>query len=352
MVFPSLLLPFSRIYGLILTVRNRLYDNGLKKQFRPAPFTIGVGNLTVGGTGKTPLIDYLIKRLITDVPPDTYPTATLSRGYGRRTRGFRIATTADTAATIGDEPLLLYRRHGRRVLVSVGERRADAIRHLMQQYPAVQQLLLDDAFQHRAVRPHLNLLLNDYNRPFYADQPFPAGRLREERAGAARADAVVVTKCPAALPADERALIEGRIRRYARADVPIFFAGLHYDLPRSFGTHEPLAGVRAVRLVSGLADADPLERYVAQTFDLQTHRRFADHYAYSRSDLDQLLGQLRPGETLLTTEKDWVKLDALLTADERQRLPLAYLPVAVAFLGDDGNQFDAFVDAVRRSHPA
>lgn len=340
-----LLLPVSRIYGLITSIRNWLFDNGLFAEYHPDIVTISVGNLTVGGTGKTPMIEYLIKRHINPATATTSETVTLSRGYGRRTKGFRQATANDSAATIGDEPLQLYRKFGRIILVFVGERRAAAIQTIQVLYPATQRILLDDAFQHRAVHPHLNLLLMDYYRPFYTDYPFPAGRLREDRRGARRADALIVTKCPADLsPADQR-LIEEKARKYLRPQIPVFFAGLHYDQPIAFADNQPASGLKEVLLVSGLANADTLEQYVQQTFSMLHHHRFADHWVYTRAHLDQLLSQLAPGVSLLTTEKDWVKLDALLTPAERTTLPLFYLPVRVLLPGGQDRAFNEFIDA-------
>ncbi|GAB3640114.1 tetraacyldisaccharide 4'-kinase [Spirosoma arcticum] len=297
------------------------------------------------------MIEYLIKRLSTSPAGPPPEIVTLSRGYGRQTTGFRLANDSDTADTIGDEPLQLYRKFGRHpnppvhgtVRVCVGERRADAIQTIQARYPATGRILLDDAFQHRAVRPHLNLLLMDYNRPFYADHPFPAGRLRERRHGAHRADAVIVTKCPTNLSIAEQQAISEKISRYTRLGTPVFFAGLQYDQPISFATQQPANNLRDVLLVSGLANADSLEQYVMQAFSMQQHDRFPDHRAYTRTDLDQLLTKLTPGVSLLTTEKDWVKLDALVTPGERTALPLFYLPVQMVFLGEDEDSFNRFL---------
>lgn len=344
----QLLLPFSGLYGLITDVRNWLFDNQLRESFRPAISSVSVGNLTVGGTGKTPLIEFLIQWYLASGGIRPYETATLSRGYGRRTGGFRIATETDTAATIGDEPLQIYRKFGKQIRVCVGERRADAIRKLTQIHPDTRLILLDDAFQHRAVSPSLNLLLMDYNRPFYTDHPFPAGRLRERRHGAYRADAVVVTKCPLGLPPEEQRLIEERIRAYTHPGTPIFFAGLRYGAAVLGATHQAVESpdrLGGVVLVSGLANANPLEAYVGQTYALRKHLRFADHYAYTRSDFERLLADLPAGAFLLTTEKDWVKLDPLLRPDERVRLPLYYLPVAVRFLAGSDQRFEQFLQA-------
>ena len=358
-----LLLPFSGVYGFILTIRNWLYDNNLFKSVQPETYTLSVGNLTVGGTGKTPMIEFLIERqrLISGVFPGQtgedqaeLTLATLSRGYGRQTRGFRIATGSDTAATIGDEPLQLYRKFKVSARVCVGERRVAAIQQLEERHPETRLILLDDAFQHRAVRPHLNLLLMDYNRPFYNDYPFPAGRLRERRRGAYRADAVIVTKTPLNLSVSEQHRIADQIGRYTQPDAPVFFAGLHYGRPVSFRTSSDDTRQRTtalgsalpehVRLVSGLANADPLERYVRQHFTLVEHHRFADHYAYSRADVTQLISHYHPGEAILTTEKDWVKLAALLTPAEQNTLPFFYLPIAVQFLPGSDAAFDRFLE--------
>ncbi|QKZ13901.1 tetraacyldisaccharide 4'-kinase [Spirosoma sp. KUDC1026] len=369
-----LLLPFSGLYGFILTIRNWLYDNNLFKSVQPETYTLSVGNLTVGGTGKTPMIEFLIERQRTifgQIPDQTghdpakRPLATVSRGYGRQTRGFRIATDSDTATTIGDEPLQIYRKFRAEVRVCVGERRVAAIQQLTEQHPETQLVLLDDAFQHRAVRPHLSLMLMDINRPFYEDHPFPAGRLRERRQGANRADAIIVTKSPLDLSTGRQQRITEQIRRYTRPGTPVFFSGLQYGKPAAFtGTvsfpsfssevdasyigafREATFGStfpERVRLVSGLANADPLERYVRQHFTLVTHDRFADHYAYTRADVTRLIRDLKPGEAILTTEKDWVKLAALLTPAEWQFVPFFYLPITVQFLPASAAAFEQFL---------
>ena len=339
-----LLLPLSGLYGVIILFRNWLFNSHLVTSTRPAVYTISVGNLTVGGTGKTPMVEFLIKRYTSDESlAGQGAVATLSRGYGRQTTGFRIATDVDTAATVGDEPLQLYRKFSPFVRVCVGERRVAAIKQLLELHPETKVILLDDAYQHRAVQPHLNLLLTDHHRLFYNDFPFPAGRLREFRTGARRADAVVVTKCPTDLPIAKQQQVAHRIQAYTRPQTPIFFAGLQYEKPVSFATRQPTANLHSVLLVSGLANADPLEAYVRQMFLLHQHKRYADHYVYTRADLTSLLADLPTGAGLLTTEKDWVKLDALLTPPERSTWPLYYLPVVVQFLPNHESAFTEFL---------
>ncbi|GAB3012506.1 tetraacyldisaccharide 4'-kinase [Spirosoma pulveris] len=319
--------------------------------YQPAVYTIGVGNLTVGGTGKTPMVEFLIKRSVFEQAYTAGDTATLSRGYGRQTTGFRVVSEVDTASTVGDEPLLLYRKFSPLIRVSVGERRAPALQSLMYLNPDTKEVLLDDAFQHRAVQPHLAILLMDYNRPFYLDYPFPAGRLRERRRGARRADVIVVTKCPNNLETDQQLQIEANIRPYAGVKTPIFFAGLQYGQPVSFASKPVVAEVRQVVLVSGLANPGPLEQYVRNTYTLLYHVRFADHHAYQRADIDAVLAKLPADALVLTTEKDWVKLDLLLTDEERNDLPFAYLPVAMQFLGSQEAAFIRFLAAARLKNP-
>jgi tetraacyldisaccharide 4'-kinase len=322
--------PLSALYGGLLDWRNLAYDNGLFQSILPQQYCLSVGNLTVGGTGKTPAVAYLLRLLLNADFTQTGQLATLSRGYGRNTRGFRIATPTDTAQTLGDEPLQLYQTFGPQVTVCVGEQRATALARLALERPDIGTVVLDDAYQHRAVRPHLNLLLTDYNRPFYTDQPFPGGRLRERRHGARRADAIIVTKCPYAPSPTERAAITARVRTYAHPHTPVWFAGLVYDVPRRFADHEPVQPTGPVLLVSGLADARPLEQYVRDTWGLTHHHAFGDHHAYPPPEARQLVESLQPGQLLLTTEKDRVKLAPLLV-NVPEAVQLTYLPVQMRF---------------------
>ncbi len=292
------------------------------------------------------MVEFLIKRSLAASEFRAGALATLSRGYGRKTTGFRVASDADTADTIGDEPRQLYRKFNPAVRVCVGERRVEALESLLELHPETKRVLLDDAFQHRPLTPHVSILLMDYNRPFYDDRPFPGGRLRERRKGARRADVLVVTKCPLTLPVAEQTEIAHRIRPYTHPETPIFFAGLAYEAPVFFATGQTVTNLRAVVLVSGLGNATPLEQYVRQTFRLVRHTRFADHYPYTRPTLEQLINELPADASLLTTEKDWVKLDALLTPAERETWPLYYLPVAMQFLAGQEPAFLAVMDGM------
>ncbi len=338
-----LLFPFAVLYNLVTRFRNRLYDQGFRPSVAFDLPVISVGNLTVGGTGKTPMIEHLIRLLSND-----YKVATLSRGYGRNTKGIRLASKIDSASTLGDEPYQFYRKYGNKVIVSVGEERALAIAHVLQEAEDTQIILLDDAFQHRRVRPSFSVLLSDYNRPFYRDFLLPAGRLRESRSQAARADVVVVTKCPSEMTDDRMMKIEKSIRKYT--DKPVFFANVHYGSALHIGDIKTDIG-RDVILVSGIADASPLVTYVKQGFELKEHLQFNDHHAYSHLDMEriELALQRNPGTSILTTEKDMVKLDAPEFKSFIDRLPFFYLPIEVEFI-KNGQDFDELVlNSVRRA---
>ncbi|WP_342083555.1 tetraacyldisaccharide 4'-kinase [Dyadobacter sp. OTU695] len=328
------LLPLSWIYGAITDVRNFLFDKGILHSEKVPQKVIVVGNLTVGGTGKTPVIEYLTRLFSTQIP-----TAILSRGYGRATQGFIEAGSTATAATIGDEPFQFYAKFGTEAVVAVCEKRVEGAFKIHEKHPEIRLLLLDDAFQHRAIRRDVNILLNDYNRPFYEDHPFPAGRLRERRHGAGRADAVIVTKCPAELHALEKDDIRKNIRRYTRADVPVFFATTRYGSPCSYegGPVE----LKNVKMAAGIANPLPFAAYLTTRFSVTDQKVFPDHHNYTPSDVEDLIKNLKNDTFVVTTEKDMVKLKPLVVS-KGCAARFAYVPVSVDF-GDDGQAFTQWV---------
>ncbi len=342
-ILQILLFPFAFLYNAITRFRNRLYDLRIRPSTAFDIPIISVGNLTVGGTGKSPMIEHLIRLLYND-----HKVATLSRGYGRSTKGFRLATKLDNAETLGDEPYQFYKKYGNKVIVSVGEERVLAITNILQEAEDTDAILLDDAFQHRRVRPGFSILLCDYNRPFYKDFLLPAGKLRESRSGAARADVVVVTKCPVEISDDDMMGIEKSIRRYA--DRPVFFATIHY------GNALPIGDLKAeirrdIILVSGIADPSSLIAYVKQGYDLKEHLHFGDHHQYTLDDLKKMesISLRYPGVNFLTTEKDMVKLESPQFKPYIDRLSFFYLPIEVEFI-KNGRDFDELVlNSVRRA---
>jgi len=334
-IFKLLLYPFAILYNGITQIRNALYHAGYLRSHHFQIAVVSVGNLSLGGSGKTPMIEYLIRLLVPD-----RRAITLSRGYGRKTKGFRVASGSDDAQTLGDEPFQLFRKFAPAVKVAVAEQRAPALKALSQQFPDTDVFLLDDAFQHRPVVPRLSVLLTEYNAPFYRDFVLPAGRLRESRGGAARADVVVVTKCPADISDETRTEIRGRVQRYAGAK-PVFFSSLVYDSPIPFHPGEVFNP--SVILVSGIADPTPFDNYATARFKVIRHFRFADHHDYSAADLEVIARYYKgqPGTpSILTTEKDMVKLIGCTVGPGR--LPWFYIPVALGFIGN-GADFDALI---------
>lgn len=327
-----LLFPLAVVYDAITRVRNRMYDQGMKPSTGFEIPIISVGNLAVGGTGKTPMVEYLI-RLIRP----HHPVATLSRGYGRRTTGVRIAGETDNADLLGDEPWQIHRKFPD-VTVAVGEDRVYAVPALLDAVPQTEVIVLDDAFQHRRIRPGFQILLTAYSRPFYRDYLLPAGRLRESRKGAARANAVVVTKCPPSLSAEEKAAMRASIGGYTNSRV--FFTTIRYGDAVPFGGHDlPLR--RKLVLVTGIANAQPLKAYLAGTFEVVRHLDYADHHRYTSKDIEQIRTMVTGDVSVLTTEKDMVKMD-VLTKTVSPPLPLFYLPMEIVFV-EDGEDFDAMV---------
>lgn len=320
-----MLFPFSVLYGWGMALRNFLYDWGVLTSYSFDVPVISVGNLTVGGTGKTPHVEYLLRLL------KNRQRATLSRGYGRQTKGFLLADAQATAATIGDEPYQYYADFPD-VAVAVSENRVEGIRRLLRARPGTEIILLDDAFQHRPVSPCLNILITDYHRLFTKDYVLPAGLLREHRSGAERADAVVVSKCDPDVTSTQMARIEQDVRKYTREGVPVFFSTYRYGEPVAFGA---TAACRArVVLLTGIAHATPLKQYLLSTgYEVEHHLAFRDHHAYTLHDVRELIKLLERyrGQpvSVLTTRKDAVKLQDAVLQPYVKDLPLFYLPVRV-----------------------
>ncbi|WP_241738897.1 tetraacyldisaccharide 4'-kinase [Pontibacter beigongshangensis] len=333
-----LLLPFSLLYGRIMALRNALYDKDVLHAHRFALPVIAVGNLTVGGTGKTPHVEYLLRLLA------PYQVATLSRGYKRSTKGFVLASEQASATTVGDEPFQYYKDFGS-VTVAVCEDRVQGIKQLQHLKPELEVIVLDDAMQHRAVQPSLNLLITDYRRPFYKDFVLPAGLLREPRGGARRADAVLVSKCPENLQPDEKENIMRSIRRYSSPGAPIYFTSYRYG--EAVGMGMGTRPGKEVILLTGIANAGPLvEHLLKKGFIILQHLAFPDHHHYTLQDLQRLQELLRKekhtGASIITTRKDAVKLTAPTLATVTASLPLFYIPVQVDFL-NNRQQFDQLI---------
>ncbi len=330
-IFILLLYPFSLLYGFFVEIRGLLYKLGFFKTVSTSIFSIGVGNLTVGGTGKTPHVEYLIEKFKSD-----NKLATLSRGYGRKTIGFLRVQAGHNAEQVGDEPWQLFLKYGATVRINVGEKRVPAEQKIHQFYPEVNMLLLDDVYQHRAIQPDYLILLCDYNRPFFKDYPFPAGRLREFRSGAKRADIIVVTKCPSSMDAEERNAFQKQIGKYAPS-IPVVFSEFTYGKvkPVFSSSIQPLKWL----LVTGIANPKPLVQHLEKQGSLLQHIEYADHHDLSLEESTAVLNAynaLSDKEVgVLLTEKDYARLSDV-TKQMWQHLPLFYIPIRVSFLeGED-----------------
>lgn len=317
----AIFFPFSVLYAWVMQARNRQFDNGQRTQTDFDRVIISVGNLSVGGTGKTPTIEFLIQIL-----KERVNLATVSRGYGRKTRGFRIANDSDSASTIGDEPLQFYRKFGKEVKVAVCEERILAIPSLLMEDDELKVFLLDDAFQHRKVARDLDIMLSDYNHPFYKDYVLPTGNLRESRIGAKRADAIIITKCPQVLSDNEKGLIEGEVRKY-NEEAPIYFSNIKYLPVRS--VFKNLKAPRRVVLLTGVAKAEPIANHLSKTHSIEKHLEYADHYNFRERDLLSIGKTVKALgiKALVTTEKDMVRLLPFKAHSIFEDIDLFYLPI-------------------------
>ena len=334
-----LLSPFALIYGIIVSLINFSYDIGLLKSSQFSIPVIGIGNLSIGGAGKTPHIEYLI-----DLLKDYINVATLSRGYKRETSGFRLVQHHDTALTVGDEPLQ-YRRKYRDIVVAVSESRAYAIPQIIQNFPDIQAILLDDAFQHRSVKPGLNIMLTAYDMLFTEDYLLPSGRLREWRSGYKRAGIIIVSKCPPDLDEKTKSSVINKINPLK--DQRIFFTCYDYSHPYNFFNPEQkilLDDGLDIILLSAIAHTDYLLKFLDQQVHSISEIEYEDHHVFDQYDLERISKVFSNLEgtrkLILTTEKDAMRLDLHRGLLEKMNIPIYVLPVKVKFLFGEGKQFD------------
>lgn len=323
-----ILYPLSFLYDRITRYRNRMFDLGMKKSVNFEVPTIVVGNLSWGGTGKTPMVEYLIRQF-----KGRHQIATLSRGYGRKTSGFLLASDDLTARDIGDEPFQMYSKFSKEITVAVGEERILAIPQILADRPETDLILLDDAFQHRYVKGDVNILLTTYQKPFFEDRIIPLGTLREHANGASRADIIVVTKCPDGLDATTQQEYTRKIREYARMDALVVFAGIQYGEAYHMTTREAIQDVRQVILLSGIAHNEVLKEEIKAKYELLEVLEYPDHHPYSQKDLGHVRSVWRKHAhhkpVVITTEKDAVKLKAHKCLHYLAEIPIFALPVEI-----------------------
>ncbi len=311
--------------------RNHLYDIEYKPVFRFDTRVISVGNLSMGGTGKTPFVEYLLRFLISKNYENKI--STLSRGYGRKTSGFRIANKNDDPKSIGDEPFQIYKKFENKAHVTVGEDRVLAIPSILQDFPENEIIILDDAFQHRSVKPNLSILLTDYSSLFYKDYVLPSGTLREGRSGVKRAEVVVVTKCPKDISLKEKNEIRVKINSYTKNEV--FFTSINYERPIPSVGDKGLGN--KVILVTGIAHAHHFKEFLLREgVEILRHFDFADHHHFSVKEIQEIESLAeQENATIITTEKDWVRLISMPELSTSFRTRLFYVPIMVQFLDDE-----------------
>ncbi len=328
-----LLFPISLIYWGIIYVRNKLFDKRILKSIQFDIPIISVGNLSVGGTGKTPMVEYLIRLL-----QDQYQLATLSRGYKRRSSGFILATEDATAETIGDEPLQIHRKFPN-ITVSVGEDRIFSTLQLLKEKPKTQVVLLDDAFQHRYLRSSFQILLTAYGQLFTDDWYLPTGNLRDLKSSANRADIIIVTKCPAHLTSEQKATCLQKIPTLSHQSV--FFSKIVYS--QAYDFLNPMKTVSlsqdlSVLLACGIANTASLTQHLDNLSIHWERLAFGDHHYFTERDLSKIERRFQKMQAstkiILTTEKDASRLFLLKDTIIQKQLPIYCLPIKMKLIGE------------------
>ncbi len=333
------LLPFTILYWLITYTRNILFDVGILNSHSIPGKSISVGNLSVGGTGKTPMVIYL-----TNLIQNEHAVQILSRGYGRKTTGFRQVNSTDDARNVGDEPLTYFQKFAPKTEVFVCEKRQVAIVKMKEQNPAA-TIILDDAFQHRYVKPGFQLLLTPFHEQFLTDWHLPSGNLRESKEGANRADAIVLTKCPN-LTKEE---MDSHRKRYASFEKPVFFSRIDYAEFKAIGQTIPM--MKSILLVTGISSTTSLKNHLLETYEVE-ELKFGDHHTFTQGNIQEIHRKFdtfaNKEMAIVTTEKDLVKIQGLLSETDRQTYPWYVLPITVKM--EDEEAFNSMIKDYVRSN--
>ncbi len=341
--FRLLLFPFSLMYGLGVMARNLAFDLGIMKSKEFDLPIISVGNLSVGGSGKSPMTEYLVRLL-----KDKYKISTLSRGYGRRSKGFRLVDQNSLSTEAGDEPLQ-FKRKFNDITVAVCENRVEGIRKLEADHELV---ILDDAYQHRALRPGLSILLFDYNSISGFKMLLPAGDLREPVWEKDRADILVITKTPPGLDQADRQEILSLIK--PRNQQEIFYSYLEYGSLRAFDEEKEDRKLLSIKvsteivLLTGIANPAPLLSEIGGYTQLITHHRYPDHHNFTKKNISKLVqafAALQAADKLIiTTEKDAQRLGSVEAKELLKGLPVYYLPVEAEIHEPEKARFNELIE--------
>ncbi|MFZ2341352.1 MAG: tetraacyldisaccharide 4'-kinase [Bacteroidales bacterium] len=343
-----LLWPFSILFRLVTAIRNILYDTGFFSSEEFGIPVICIGNITVGGTGKTPHAEYIISLLQKE-----FSVALLSRGYMRKSTGFRYVTPSSSTADSGDEPLQISRKFPQ-IVVAVDSNRINGIKTILREHPGTNVIILDDGFQHRKVRPGLSILLTDYARLMTRDRLLPYGRLRESPSQRLRAGVIVVTKTPENITDAEKLAITNELLTGEKQKV--FFSAIdYYGLQPVFEDADPVnltsggqdRTERAAIIVTGIASPDPLIKYLGKYFTEIRHQRFPDHHNFTGADIEKIRmafkGMPFTEKMIITTEKDAVRFREFSNIAGSLKKNLYCIPAGVRFLNDDKLEFDKLI---------
>lgn len=334
-----LLLPIALLYSLVLLIRHKLYDWKILKSKSYSIPNICVGNLNLGGTGKTPHIEYLVRLL-----SDKYKIAVLSRGYGRTTKGYISANEKHSHTDIGDEPMQYFTKF-KNIKVAVDENRCEGMERLLQEENPPQIVLLDDAYQHRRIKPGLNILLTDYYNLYSDNHLVPAGNLRDIKKAAQRAEIIVVTKSPNVITPYYRRDVEDKLK--ISPTQKIFYSYIEYlDFqPLSKISHEiDIKEAKTVLLLCGIANTYSLEDFLKRKYNTISKMMFNDHHSFSDKDIDSIIDKynslIGKNKVIVTTEKDAMRLINSSFINKFDNIPVFTIPIKVKFHKEDNSNFD------------
>ncbi|MDR2292893.1 MAG: tetraacyldisaccharide 4'-kinase [Prevotellaceae bacterium] len=333
----------SFVYGTAVSIRNKFYDIGIFPQEEIKDVvTIVIGNVTVGGTGKTPHSEFMLNIL-----KNEFKVALLSRGYKRKTKKFRFVETTSTATEVGDEPVQIKRKFSD-IIVAVDANRVKGIKQIKAKHPDIDVIVLDDAFQHRHLKPALSILLCDYHRPINKDKMLPWGTLRDRQNQKSRADIVFVTKCPQNInPIDMRIVINDlNLFPYQK----LFFTSLEYNsLKPVFVVENKPAETNRIAVVAGIANPRLFIEYISTTYAKPQMLIFPDHHDFSQKDIENICNIIDENELFITTEKDAMRLMKYENFTEIQKAKMFYLPIKVKFLNKEEKKITSYIiDYVRK----
>lgn len=319
-----ILFPISLVYWIITSIRNIFFEIGIFKENKFNIPIIGVGNITVGGTGKTPHSQY-----ISELLQKKFKIAILSKGYGRKTKEFKYVNINSNSKEVGDEPLQMKKNLPKEI-VAVDHKRVNGLNKIMKEHPSVNCIILDDAFQHRSVKIGFNILLCDYNNPIYKDYMMPVGLLRESKKGIKRADCVVISKCPENLTLEE----SNRIKKKLKFTKEVFFSKVVYDKIVSLNGNKTIkkSSIKKVLLVTGIANSSPIIEYLEKLNIQIKHIKYKDHFHYQKKDINKIIDIYKREISeiiILTTEKDAQKMKVF---EELSKFPVYYLKVSIDFI--------------------